>query len=92
MPKATEPKGYKKRPRTLHVLAIRQGQHNENAPFHDTWGVLKSASCPAEFSFGPPLMFGVFEEPDQYVQRLKAILAGEHGQDQQHRDRYDLGW
>jgi hypothetical protein len=36
-------------------------------------------------------MFGVFEEPEQYARRLKEILAGEHEQGQQHRDKYDLG-
>ena len=75
----------------MHVVAIRQGQHNENAPHQETWGILKCASCPSEFSLGPPRMFGVFEEPEQYARRLKEILAGEHEQGQQHRDKYDLG-
>jgi len=85
------PTGYENKVQSLHVVAIRKGQHNVSAPEHTTWGTVRCASCSDDFLVGPPRMFGVFEETSQYVQRLREVLVGDHKQGRQHRDNYDLG-
>jgi hypothetical protein len=91
MAEKKKPAGYKKEIQSLHVVAVKKGQHNVNAPEHATWGTLKCASCPDEFLIGPPRIFGVFEETNQYVKRLREILTVDHKQGKQHRDDHDLG-
>jgi hypothetical protein len=86
-----ERKPYKNQIQSLHVVAVRKGQHEVNAPEHANWGSLKCDSCTDEFCYGPPRMFGVFEEQNQYLQRLRELLVGEHKRQQQHQDNYDLG-
>src|ERR1039458_4496748 len=47
---------YKNQIQSLHVVAVKKGQHEVNAPEHANWGTLKCDSCPDEFFFGPPRM------------------------------------
>ena len=82
---------YKEQIQTLHVVAIKKGQHEVNAPEHATWGKLTCASCSDEFLIGPPRLYGVFETENAYVKKLEAILAVEHTRHQQHQNNYDLG-
>jgi hypothetical protein len=91
MAEKKKPMGYKEQARSLHVVAIKKGQHEVNAPEQATWGMLKCAACEDEFLIGPPRMFGVFSDENQYVQQLHETLAGDHKRQHSHKNNYDFG-
>jgi transcriptional regulator of met regulon len=86
-----KPTGYKTQIHTLHIVAVRKGQTEVNAPEHATWGTVKCNSYFHEFLIGPPALYGVFGAENAYVKKLEAILTREHKRRQQHQNNYDLG-
>lgn len=86
-----KPRAYKTQIQTLHVVAIKKGQYEVNAPEHATWGTVTCDSCHSEFLIGPPALYGVFGTENSYVKKLEAFLTAEHTRHQQHQNNYDLG-
>jgi hypothetical protein len=74
---------------------IKVGQHEVRAPEHTNWGdnPVKCEQCDDKFILGRHRIYDP-DDPilrEQYLSKLKTILAQEHESKQPHQNAYNFG-
>ena len=88
----TRPAGYDRQEDSINPVAIKAGQHNVNAPGHETWGTVTCNDCGEKFFVGPNRIYSDRTLETKYVEKFEQILAEDHKRSAKHQDSYDLGW